>query len=50
MLCRLHVTCTEDLQGVTALKSADARRDAYYVQCMLNNRVNITKICSMYDS
>ena len=29
MLSRLHVTlCTEDLQGVAALKSADARRDA----------------------
>ena len=40
------------MQGVAALTGAHARRDAiilYYVQCMLSNRVNIMKICSMTD-
>ena len=36
MLYRLHVTCTEDLQGVATLTSADARHDAISFQCVLN--------------
>ena len=40
MLCRLHVMCTEDLQGVAALTSADARRHAICsVHVEFNNRV-----------
>ena len=39
MLCRLHVTCTEDLQGVAALTSTDARSDAICsVHVEFNNR------------
>ena len=35
----LHVTCTEDLQGVAALTSTDARSDAICsVHVEVNNR------------